>query len=74
RSSELTVSDKLLSGTHVDAGVGTSAQQMDGTLTRKQMIAALTETRRSLEERKQQIDIVIAALQAEEEADQAEIE
>ncbi|CAJ2633262.1 unnamed protein product [Trifolium pratense] len=74
RSSELTVSKKLLSGTHVDAGVGTSAQQMAGTLTKKQMIAELTETSRSLEERKHQIDLVIAALKAEEEADQAEDE
>ncbi|MCI63663.1 hypothetical protein A2U01_0084920, partial [Trifolium medium] len=35
---------------------------MAGTLTMKQMIAELTETSRSLEERKHQIDIVIAAL------------
>ncbi|MCI55175.1 hypothetical protein A2U01_0076425, partial [Trifolium medium] len=43
--------------------------QIAGTLTRKQMIAALTETSRSLEERKHQIDIVIAALQGEIEQD-----
>ncbi|MCI89462.1 hypothetical protein A2U01_0110751, partial [Trifolium medium] len=39
-----------------------------------QMIAELTETSRSLEERKHQVDFVIAALQAEEEADQARVE
>ncbi|MCI97824.1 hypothetical protein A2U01_0119125, partial [Trifolium medium] len=45
-------------------GVGTSVQHMAGTLTRKQMIATLTETSRSLEERKHQVDLVIAALKA----------
>ncbi|MCI73207.1 hypothetical protein A2U01_0094471, partial [Trifolium medium] len=47
---------------------------MAGSLTRKQMIAELTETSRSLEERRHQIDLVKAALKAEEEADQAEDE
>ncbi|MCI92873.1 hypothetical protein A2U01_0114170, partial [Trifolium medium] len=49
-------------------------QQMAGTLTRKQMIAELTETSKSLEERKHQVDLVITALKAEEEADQARFE
>ncbi|MCI79305.1 hypothetical protein A2U01_0100576, partial [Trifolium medium] len=60
--------------THVAAGVGTSAQPMAGTLSRQQMIAELTETSRSLEERKHQVDLVIAALKAEEEADQTRVE
>ncbi|MCI94840.1 hypothetical protein A2U01_0116138, partial [Trifolium medium] len=38
------------------------------------MIAELTETSRSLEERKNQVDLVIAAHKAEEEADQARVE
>ncbi|MCI87156.1 hypothetical protein A2U01_0108437 [Trifolium medium] len=38
------------------------------------MIAELTETSRSLEERKHQVDLVIAVLQAEEEADQVRVE
>ncbi|PNX60618.1 hypothetical protein L195_g052022, partial [Trifolium pratense] len=74
RASELTVSKKLLSRTHVDPGVGTSAQRMTGTLSRKQMISELTETSKSLAERKLQVDLVIAALKAEEEADQAKDE
>ncbi|CAJ2627763.1 unnamed protein product [Trifolium pratense] len=73
-ASELTVSKKLLSRTHVDPGVGTSAQRMTGTLSRKQMISELTETSKSLAERKLQVDLVIAALKAEEEADQAKDE
>ncbi|PNX63607.1 hypothetical protein L195_g053588, partial [Trifolium pratense] len=66
RASELTVNKNLLSRTHVDPGVGTSAQQMAGTLSRKKMISELTETSKSLAERKHQIDLVIAALKAEE--------
>ncbi|MCI96497.1 hypothetical protein A2U01_0117797, partial [Trifolium medium] len=43
-----------------------------GALTRKQMIADLTETSRALEARKLKIDRVIEALKAEEEGDIAE--
>ncbi|MCI70196.1 hypothetical protein A2U01_0091459, partial [Trifolium medium] len=39
-----------------------------GALTRKQMIADLTETSRALEARKQKINRVIEALKAEEDA------
>ncbi|MCI73093.1 hypothetical protein A2U01_0094357, partial [Trifolium medium] len=45
---------------------GTYVQQMTGALTRKQMIAELTKTSRSLTERKHQVDLVITDLKAEE--------
>ncbi|MCI96481.1 hypothetical protein A2U01_0117781, partial [Trifolium medium] len=45
--------------------VGPSVQKQAGALTRKQMIADLTETSRALESRKLKIDRVIEALTAE---------
>ncbi|PNX68761.1 hypothetical protein L195_g064128, partial [Trifolium pratense] len=57
-------------GTNVAAGVGTSVQA--GVLSRKHMIADLTETSRALEDRKLKIDRVIEALKAEEVAETAE--
>ncbi|PNX69188.1 hypothetical protein L195_g064322, partial [Trifolium pratense] len=66
----LVIEQRLLDGTNVAAGVGISVQA--GVLSRKQMIADLTETSRALEARKLEIDRVIEALKAEEAAETAE--
>ncbi|PNX68413.1 hypothetical protein L195_g063967, partial [Trifolium pratense] len=63
RKGVLVIEQRLLDGTNVAAGVGTSVQA--GVLTRKQMIADLTEASRALEARKLKIDRVIEALKAE---------
>ncbi|PNX59195.1 envelope-like protein, partial [Trifolium pratense] len=70
RKGVLVIEQRLLDGTNVAAGVGTSVQA--GVLSRKQMIADLTEASRALEARKQKIDRVIEALKAEEAAETAE--
>ncbi|PNX69006.1 hypothetical protein L195_g064239, partial [Trifolium pratense] len=64
RKGLLTIEQRLLEGTNVAASVGTSVQA--GVLSRKQMIADLTEASRALEARKLKIDRVIEALKAEE--------
>ncbi|CAJ2637470.1 unnamed protein product [Trifolium pratense] len=70
RKGVLVIEQRLLDGTNAAAGVGTSVQA--GVLSRKQMIADLTETSRALEARKLKIDRVIEALKAEEAAEMAE--
>ncbi|CAJ2661871.1 unnamed protein product [Trifolium pratense] len=70
RKGVLVIEQRLLDGTNDAAGVGTSVQA--GVLSRKQMIADLTETSRALEARKLKIDRVIEALKAEEAAEMAE--
>ncbi|CAJ2651916.1 unnamed protein product [Trifolium pratense] len=70
RKGVLVIEQRLLDGTNAAAGVGTSVQT--GVLSRKQMIADLTETSRALEARKLKIDRVIEALKAEEAAEMAE--
>ncbi|PNX87357.1 envelope-like protein, partial [Trifolium pratense] len=70
RKGVLAIEQRLLDGTNAAAGVGTSVQT--GVLSRKQMIADLTETSRALEARKLKIDRVIEALKAEEAAETAE--
>ncbi|CAJ2667952.1 unnamed protein product [Trifolium pratense] len=70
RKGVLAIEQRLLEGTNVAAGVGTSVQA--GVLSRKQMIADLTEASRALEARKLKIDRVIEALKAEEAAETAE--
>ncbi|PNX85094.1 envelope-like protein, partial [Trifolium pratense] len=70
RKGKLTIEQRLLTGTNVAAGVGPSVQA--GVLSRKQMIADLTETSRALKARKLKIDRVIEALKAEEAAETAE--
>ncbi|XP_045802484.1 uncharacterized protein LOC123896086 [Trifolium pratense] len=54
RKGLLTIEQRLLEGTNVAAGVGSSIQA--GVLSRKQMIADLTEASRALEARKLKID------------------
>ncbi|PNX57492.1 envelope-like protein, partial [Trifolium pratense] len=70
RKGMLAIEQRLLEGTNVAAGVGTFVQA--GVLSRKQMIADLTEASRALEARKLKIDRVIEALKAEEAAETAE--
>ncbi|XP_045810756.1 uncharacterized protein LOC123905167 [Trifolium pratense] len=67
RKGGLTIEQRLLEGTNVAASVGSSVQA--GVLSRKQMIADLTEASRALEARKLKIDRVIEALKAEEAAE-----
>ncbi|PNX65184.1 hypothetical protein L195_g054413 [Trifolium pratense] len=70
RKGKLTIEQRLLTGTNVAAGVGPSVQA--GVLSRKQMIADLTEASRALEARKLKIDRVIEALKVKEAAEIAE--
>ncbi|XP_045792087.1 uncharacterized protein LOC123886855 [Trifolium pratense] len=70
RKGKLTIEQRLLEGTNVAVGVGSSVQA--GVLSRKQMIADLTEASRALEAIKLKIDRVIEALKAEEAAEIAE--
>ncbi|PNX70947.1 envelope-like protein [Trifolium pratense] len=70
RKGKLNIKQRLLAGTNIAACVGSSVQA--GVLSRKQMIADLTEASRALEARKLKIDRVIEALKAEEAAEAAE--
>ncbi|MCI81953.1 envelope-like protein, partial [Trifolium medium] len=47
RQAKLSLNQRLLTGTHVEDSAGPSVQQQAGALTRKQMIADLTETSRA---------------------------
>ncbi|XP_045803021.1 uncharacterized protein LOC123896707 [Trifolium pratense] len=66
RPGKLVIEQRLIAETDAAAGVGPSVPKKTAKLSRRQMIADLTETSRALAARKLKIDRVIESLKAEE--------
>ncbi|MCH95122.1 envelope-like protein [Trifolium medium] len=74
RESPLSLDYRLLEGTHVSDIATLSVKKPTATLTRKQMIADLKDVSKALGEKKFKVDLVIQALELEEETVAVETE
>ncbi|MCI02183.1 envelope-like protein [Trifolium medium] len=74
RESPLTLHYRLFEGTHVPDIVATSGKSGPGPMSRKEMIAALKDTCKTLDEKKLKLERMIQALELEEAAMEAKNE